>query len=227
MDRRWVSTLLRPSLGWPQARRVVTGWWRPTVGCSPSARHSSGPLAGQALRAPIVGMAATPEGDGYYLVGADGSVFPFGAAVFRGSMQGDPLNAPVVGIAVTPDNQGYYLVAADGGVFAFGDARFQGSMGGAEDQPARGWDVRRRLHVGLLARCPRRRGVRLRRPVLRVHRRTTLNAPVVGLSSNESDSGYYLVASDGGVFSFGSAPFLGSMGGNALNAAVVGSAAIG
>ena len=54
-----------------------------------------------------------------------------------------------------------------------------------------------------------------------------LNAPVVGLSSNESDSGYYLVASDGGVFAFGSAPFLGSMGGKHLNAAVVGSAAIG
>lgn len=37
--------------------------------------------------------------------------------------------------------------------------------------------------------------------------------------------GYWLVGSDGGVFSFGSAPFLGSMGGSPLNQPVVGIAA--
>ena len=226
MDRRWVCTLSHPSLGWPQARRAGTGSWGPTVGCSPSARHSSGPWPAS-LSAPIVGMAATPEGDGYYLVGANGRVFPFGAAVFRGSMQGDPLNAPVVGIAVTADNQGYYLVAADGGVFTFGDARFQGSMGGKRiNQPVVGIAVDATTSgYWLVARDG---GVfAFDAPFFGSTGGLRLNAPVVGLSSNESDSGYCLVASDGGVFSFGSAPFLGSMGGEHLNAAVVGSAAIG
>ena len=42
---------------------------------------------------------------------------------------------------------------------------------------------------------------------------------------NRTGQGYRLVASDGGVFSFGDAPFLGSMGGSPLNQPVVGMAA--
>ena len=87
-------------------------------------------MNGQHLNAPIVTMAATPNGGGYYLVASDGGVFAFGDALFEGSMGGQHLNQPVVGMAVTPDGQGYYLVASDGGIFAFGDAQFQGSMGG-------------------------------------------------------------------------------------------------
>jgi len=82
------------------------------------------------LRAPIVGIAATPDDRGYYLVGADGGVFAFGDAVFRGSMAGSNLNASIVGIAVDPLTGGYRLVARDGGVFDFG-APFLGSMAGA------------------------------------------------------------------------------------------------
>jgi len=37
--------------------------------------------------APIVGMAATPTGKGYWLVGADGGVFTFGDAVFFGNVE--------------------------------------------------------------------------------------------------------------------------------------------
>ncbi|MCP4959227.1 MAG: hypothetical protein GY925_08175 [Actinomycetia bacterium] len=77
----------------------------------------------------IIDAVATPDGNGYWLVGSDGGVFSFGTAQFHGSMGGLPLNQPVVGIVADPDNHGYWLVAADGGVFAF-DAPFQGSIPG-------------------------------------------------------------------------------------------------
>ena len=73
-------------------------------------------------------MAATPSGQGYWLVAADGGIFTFGDAPFKGSKGGQPLNRPVVGMAATPSGQGYWLVAADGGVFTF-NAPFFGSAG--------------------------------------------------------------------------------------------------
>ncbi len=78
---------------------------------------------------PIVGMAATPDRRGYWLVAADGGVFSFGDAQFYGSTGAIRLNEPIVGMAPSHDGRGYWLVAADGGVFSFGDAQFYGSMG--------------------------------------------------------------------------------------------------
>ena len=83
-----------------------------------------------APNASMVGMAATPDGNGYWLVASDGGVFAYGDAAFHGSAGGRPLNKPVVGMAATPDGKGYWLVACDGGVFSYGDAPFQGSAGG-------------------------------------------------------------------------------------------------
>jgi len=40
-----------------------------------------------------------------------------------------------------------------------------------------------------------------------------LNKPIVGISLQSNGLGYWLVASDGGVFSFGDAGFHGSTGG--------------
>ena len=37
------------------------------------------------LNKPIVGMAATPDGKGYWLVASDGGIFTFGDAAFYGS----------------------------------------------------------------------------------------------------------------------------------------------
>lgn len=51
-----------------------------------------------------------------------------------------------------------------------------------------------------------------------------LNKPIVGGASTPTDHGYWLVASDGGVFSFGDARFFGSMGGRPLNQPIVGMA---
>jgi hypothetical protein len=57
---------------------------------------------GQRLVAPIVGIAVTHSGNGYWEVGADGGVFNYGDAPFLGSVYtaipGQHLNGPIVGI---------------------------------------------------------------------------------------------------------------------------------
>ena len=50
------------------------------------------------LNQPIVGMAATPTGEGYWLVAADGGIFTFGDATYLGSAVGTPNLGVVVGL---------------------------------------------------------------------------------------------------------------------------------
>ena len=69
---------------------------------------------------PMVGIAATPDGRGYWLVGANGGVHPFGDARFYGSTARVHLPKPIVAIAATPDGRGYSLVGAGGLVYHFG-----------------------------------------------------------------------------------------------------------
>ncbi len=77
-----------------------------------------------------MGMAATPDGKGYWLVASDGGIFNYGDAAFFGSTGSIHLNQPIVGMAATPDGKGYWLVASDGGIFSYGDAAFFGSTAG-------------------------------------------------------------------------------------------------
>jgi hypothetical protein len=56
-------------------------------------------MGARALAAPVVGIASTPDGRGYWEVASDGGVFAFGDAQFYGSMGARPLAKPVVGIA--------------------------------------------------------------------------------------------------------------------------------
>ena len=78
----------------------------------------------------FVGIAATPDGKGYWLAQSGGGVFAYGSARFYGSIpgRGIKLAAPIAAVAATPDGKGYWLASEDGGVFAFGDARFYGSL---------------------------------------------------------------------------------------------------
>jgi hypothetical protein len=185
--------------------------------------------AGQ-LTAPIVGVSMTPlsqtgtSGLGYWLVGSDGNVYPFGTdALSFGSTVGTPLNQPIVGMAPTPDGEGYWLVARDGGVFSFGDANFFGSQGGKP------------LNAPVVGIIPTADGqgywlvasdggvfsfgdANFYGSMGGKH----LNQPVVGIIPTAGGAGYSLVARDGGIFSFGDASFFGSMGGQPLNAPIVG-----
>ena len=182
-----------------------------------------GSTGGVHLVKPIVGMATTPSGHGYWLVASDGGVFAFGDARFHGSTGGINLTKPIVGMAATPSGNGYWLVASDGGLFAFGDARFHGSTGGTHlFKPIVGmaptgsgngyWLVA--SDGGLFAF-----GDAL------FHGSTggiRLDQPIVGMAPTSTGNGYWLVASDGGMFAFGDARFHGSTGGIRLDRPIVG-----
>ena len=77
-------------------------------------------MGGTPLNQPVVGMAATPDGQGYWEVASDGGIFAFGDARFFGSTGGTPPQPAGVGMAATPDGQGYWEVASDGGIFTSG-----------------------------------------------------------------------------------------------------------
>jgi hypothetical protein len=159
-------------------------------------------------------MAATPDGQGYWLVASDGGIFSFGDATFFGSTGAIHLNQPIVGMAATPDGHGYWLVASDGGIFSYGDATFFGSTGAIHLN---------RAIVGMAA-TPGGRGYWLVASdggifsfgdasffgsTGAIH----LDQPIVAMTPSPDAGGYWLVASDGGLFTFGDTPFYGSLGG--------------
>ncbi len=187
-----------------------------------AALAANGPTSAP-LNAPVVGIAGTPDGGGYWLVGADGGVFAHGDAHFQGSLAGKALNAPIAGISATPDGRGYWLVAGDGGVFAFGDAHFEGSLAGKPlSKPIVG-----------IASTPTGAGYWLVGGDGGVFAQgdagfqgslagRALNAAIVGITATPTGRGYLLVGGDGGVFAFGDARFYGSEAEQRLNAGVVG-----
>jgi hypothetical protein len=155
--------------------------------------------------APIIGMASTANGRGYWLAGADGGVFAFGAP-FHGSIRRQRLAQPVVGIAATPNGRGYWLVARDGGVFGFGNARYYGSLG----------RVHLRAPIRALAATPAGTGYWLLGQDGGVfafghaHYYGSVpakksRAPAVGLAPTPSGRGYWIATSDGAVVAFGDA----------------------
>jgi len=183
-----------------------------------------GSTATLSLARPIVAMATTANGAGYWLVASDGGIFSFNAP-FYGALAGWPLRQPVTGITATPSGHGYWIVTADGSVFPFGDAHSYGSL----------FNVNLNAPIKSLIPGPGGLGYWLYASdggvfsfgSARFHGSTgamRLAAPVVGMSSTPSGNGYWLVATDGGIFSFGDAHFFGSTGAMHLNAPVVGMA---
>ena len=116
-------------------------------------------------------MAATPDGQGYWLVASDGGVFTFGDAKFYGSEGGKPLNKPIVGIAATPT------------------------------ATATGWSPA--TAASSPSATPPSTAPRAASPSTS---RSSASPP------RPTGNGYWLVASDGGVFTFGDATFYGSAG---------------
>jgi hypothetical protein len=79
------------------------------------------------LNQPITAMAATPTGNGYWLLARDGGVFTFGDATFAGTPVGKTGTAFAKGLVATSTGGGYDITDSNADVFAFGDAAFLGS----------------------------------------------------------------------------------------------------
>jgi hypothetical protein len=84
---------------------------------SPARRHLSN----------VSGMAATPSGNGYWVVTRRGIVYPFGKAVLHARIR--PAR-PVIGIVAAP-NHGYWLYTASGNVYPSTGAPYYGSPHGS------------------------------------------------------------------------------------------------
>ena len=174
-------------------------------------------------KTPIVGIAATPDGKGYWLVAGDGGIFGFGDAGYFGSLPALKVSVTdIVGMSATSDGNGYWLVGSDGGVFSFGSAGYFGSIydktGAASPVPIVGITGSPANNGYLLARNDGCR-VRLRQLVFR--RITTAfrrNWRADGLHQLYARrQGLLGGGFDGGVFSYGDAPFLGSVPGELNN----------
>ena len=177
---------------------------------------------------PVVGMAATSDGGGYWLVASDGGVFTFGDAHFYGSMGATHLNQPIVGMVATPDGGGYWLVAADGGVFSFGDATYYGSMATTHlNRPVVGMAATE--HGGGYWLVGADGGVFSFGDAVYYGNSVgvvsaTGGTNTVGISADSDGGGYWLVSANGAVSAFGNAPSYGSTASARLNAPIVGMA---
>ncbi len=184
---------------------VGAGAWPPDAapasGPSPSvfafgAAGFHGSPAATALAHPVVGIAGTATGHGYWLVASDGGIFTYGDARFYGSTGALHLNAPIVGITATPTGHGYWLVASDGGIFTYGHAGFYGASGPSPSgQPIVGlassptgrgyWIVGRDGHV--FARGDARVEGSVPAPAMAYQ-------SIVGIAATRRSSGFWLAA---------------------------------
>ena len=121
------STSTSRSSGWPRRPTAAgTGWSPPTAGSSPTAMPSSTARPGRIhLNQPIVGMAAMPDGAGYWFTAADGGLFNYGSAPFFGAAAGQGIGT-VVGMASSgsPTLQAFLDVAPNARAHAGGAVPF-------------------------------------------------------------------------------------------------------
>ncbi len=158
-------------------------------------------------------MGSGPDSQGYTEVASDGGLFTFGSP-FYGSMGGQPLNKPMVGGAQVTGAPGYWTVASDGGVFSFGDAGFYGSTGGNRTSTRRS-SVWRRPRTGWAIGWLPLTGASsptAMRATTDLEEANDSTQPIVGMAATPDGKGYWLVAADGGIFSYGDAVFFGSTG---------------
>jgi hypothetical protein len=166
--------------------------------------------------------AAGPSRSGYWTLGKDGAVYPFGEATSFGS----PVVAAgrsAVDVEPYPSGLGYWVLDDSGAVVPFGDATGYGGVpsGGLRPDEVPTSLAATSTGQGYWVFTNRGRALTFGDArFLGDVAETPLNGPVRDSVATPTGQGYYMVASDGGIFAFGDAHFSGSMGGKPLNAPV-------
>ena len=199
-------------------REGGVGYWSAAVNgriVASGARHL-GSSVNLPLNAPIVGVASTPSGNGYWQLGADGGIFTYGDARFYGSTGGLPLRRPVMDVASTPSGRGYWLAASDGGIFTYGDAGFYGSTG----------NLGLTRPIVALSPSPTGKGYFLFSDdggvftygdaVFQGSAVGATSSRIVDAAANPDGLGYWMLSEDGNVFAFGEARYGGGVPGKSL-----------
>ena len=183
----------------------------------------AGSKGGGPSTSPVVATVATNDRQGYWLVTADGHTFNFGSAPKVGDLATAP-QKPIVAAVATADDGGLYLASSDGGVFSLGDAEFLGSLGATHlNAPIVAITADRFFSGGGYTLIAADGGTfAFNTGFLGSLAGTHLVAPIVAAFGAVDGSGITMVAADGGVFILGNGQFFGSLGGQPLNAPIVG-----
>ncbi|HEY4410501.1 MAG TPA: hypothetical protein VGO87_11525 [Acidimicrobiia bacterium] len=189
---------------------------------APGAAPAPGqPAAGTPPTGTPAGGTATSGRSGYWMLGSDGKVFPFGDAKSMGDASTAlPAGNKAMHIEPTPTAAGYWIVNDDGAVYAYGDAQNLGNVNVA--------DLGQHEKVTSLSATPSGKGYWIFTTKGRVFTfgdaqsfgdmgKVNLNGAIQSSIPTPSGKGYFMVGSDGGVFAFGDALFKGSMGATKLN----------
>ncbi|MCB0990930.1 MAG: fibronectin type III domain-containing protein, partial [Acidimicrobiales bacterium] len=187
--------------------------------------------AGVGERSPESSVVVPRVGAGYWVLGSDGQVYPFGDAELYGDLL-DQMAPPVlasIDIERLPTGDGYWILDSLGRVWAFGNARHHGNVDLAQLRPGEVpatmsstptgdgyWvftDAGRALAFGSAGSFGDVSDL-------------DLDGPIISSVATPTGRGYYMVGSDGGIFALGDATFQGSipqvLPGVALDGPVVG-----
>jgi hypothetical protein len=169
------------------------------------------------LKRPVVDVASTPSGSGYWLLSSDGRVMVFGDAVKRGAVTSN--NTTVVAMSSTSNGGGYWMLTRSGRVLSFGNAT---DYGGARSSGAT---------MAEIAATPSGLGYWLFATDGRVFAfgdaaelGNAKSSRIAG-GDNKGSNGYWLVTERGRVRSFGTATSFGDLAGRSPASKVVGLAA--
>jgi hypothetical protein len=196
-----------PSFMWNAHRAVPTG--NGTDVASDTAPDST-------QDAPFGAEVTDMKVTGYWAIGSDGTVYPFGDAVKTG--QPTSPSHSIVDIEASPHGTGYWTVDDKGVVSNFGPVNYGSAT-----------DLKAGERVTSISGTPTGAGYWLFTNTGRAIAfgdanknigdvsTLKLNGEILDSNPTPSGKGYYLVGADGGVFALGDARFQGSMGNVKLN----------
>ena len=166
--------------------------------------------------APFADAVTNAKVTGYWAIGSDGKVYPFGDAV----KTGEPTSAglSIVDIEASPHGTGYWAIDDKGVVTNFGPVNY----GSVTDLKAgeRATSISGTPSgAGYWVFTNKGRAIAFGDANKDLGDVSTLklNGDILDSAPTPTGKGYYLVASDGGVFALGDAKYQGSMGSTKLN----------